>query len=344
MDKFALGVLLLSCTVDVFNILQPARECFGLSSCQDLSSQASRELKPNFSPDRAHSSLSLQKGDNPKFALYDPRISSGNPFYTGNQSTGSASSSQGRRAKCNFIAVRGSAPSLVSFAQAKGVAGLGKAGGDGTGGSDKAGQQVPPEVYNALTYAGTAFLFTLSVPLILYGLNKLLNKIEDCFGCGPSSRKETTKNNNRTDNCNGNNRSAHQSHDSGHNHPRSHSRDTNGAHKLAKNQSNCASSPYGEREIENRQLCFSDQHQQSGLKQANMHTLSDLRPADPAHNQMARSDRAIIEQSDSAHKADGFETHQAAPNPTQMALEYLEHKHLNLSALYRSPGSAVIKL
>lgn len=74
-------------------------------------------------------------------------------------------------------------------AEAKGVAGMGKVGGDAVGGSDKAGQQVPPEVYIALTYAGTAFLFTLSVPLILYGLNKLLNKIEDCFGCGPSSRK-----------------------------------------------------------------------------------------------------------------------------------------------------------
>ena len=80
-------------------------------------------------------------------------------------------------------------PSLL-FAEAKGVAGLGKAGGDGQGGSDKAGQQVPPEVYIALTYAGTLFLFTLSVPLILYGLNKLLNKIEDCFGCGPSNRRE----------------------------------------------------------------------------------------------------------------------------------------------------------
>ena len=78
----------------------------------------------------------------------------------------------------------------IVFVSAKGVAGLGKAGGDGQGGSDKSGQQVPPEVYIALTYAGTAFLFTLSVPLILYGLNKLLNKIEDCFGCGPSSRKE----------------------------------------------------------------------------------------------------------------------------------------------------------
>lgn len=71
---------------------------------------------------------------------------------------------------------------------AKGVAGLGKAGGDGSAGSDKAGQQVPPEVYIALTYAAIAFLCTLSVPLILYFLNKLLNKIEDCFGCGPSSR------------------------------------------------------------------------------------------------------------------------------------------------------------
>lgn len=79
------------------------------------------------------------------------------------------------------------------LAEAKGVAGLGKAGGDSQGGSDKAGQQVPPEVYNALTYAGTAFLFTLSVPLILYGLNKLLNKIEDCFGCGPSSKKSKQK-------------------------------------------------------------------------------------------------------------------------------------------------------
>lgn len=80
--------------------------------------------------------------------------------------------------------------SLFLYAEAKGVAGLGKAGGDGGGGSDKAGQQVPPEVYIALTYAGTAFLFTLSVPLILYGLNKLLNKIEDCFGCGPSSKRK----------------------------------------------------------------------------------------------------------------------------------------------------------
>lgn len=81
----------------------------------------------------------------------------------------------------------------ILFAEAKGVAGLGKAGGDSQGGSDKAGQQVPPEVYNALTYAGTAFLFTLSVPLILYGLNKLLNKIEDCFGCGPSNKKSSNK-------------------------------------------------------------------------------------------------------------------------------------------------------
>lgn len=79
---------------------------------------------------------------------------------------------------------------FLSLVEAKGVAGLGKAGGDGTGGADKAGTQVPPEVYNALTYAGTAFLFTLSVPLILYGLNKLLNKIEDCFGCGPASKKK----------------------------------------------------------------------------------------------------------------------------------------------------------
>lgn len=79
----------------------------------------------------------------------------------------------------------------ILSAEAKGVAGLGKAGGDSQGGSDKAGQQVPPEVYNALTYAGSAFLFTLSVPLILYGLNKLLNKIEDCFGCGPSSKSKS---------------------------------------------------------------------------------------------------------------------------------------------------------
>lgn len=110
--------------------------------------------------------------------------------------------------------------SFLLVADAKGVAGLGKAGGDSTGGSDKAGQQVPPEVYNALTYAGTAFLFTLSVPLILYGLNKLLNKIEDCFGCGPSSRKSknkptngitndnTSSNNNDNNNTNNNNNDA----------------------------------------------------------------------------------------------------------------------------------------
>lgn len=78
---------------------------------------------------------------------------------------------------------------FLLLAEAKGVAGLGKAGQDGQGGSDKAGQQVPPEVYTALTYAGTAFLLTLAVPLVLYGLNKLLNKIEDCFGCGPSSKQ-----------------------------------------------------------------------------------------------------------------------------------------------------------
>lgn len=83
--------------------------------------------------------------------------------------------------------------SLFLYVEAKGVAGLGKAGGDGSAGSDKSGQQVPPEVYNALTYAGIAFLFTLSVPLILYGLNRLLNEIEDCFGCGPSSRKGKKK-------------------------------------------------------------------------------------------------------------------------------------------------------
>jgi len=77
----------------------------------------------------------------------------------------------------------------ILFAHAKGVAGLGKAGGDGQAGTDKGGQQVPPEVYIALTYAGTAFLFTLSVPLILYGLNKLLNKIEDCLGCGSSKKR-----------------------------------------------------------------------------------------------------------------------------------------------------------
>lgn len=83
--------------------------------------------------------------------------------------------------------------SFILFVSAKGVAGLGKAGGDGSGGSDKAGQQVPPEVYNALTYAGSAFLLTLSVPLILYGLNKLLNRVEDCFGCGPSKRRQKRK-------------------------------------------------------------------------------------------------------------------------------------------------------
>lgn len=82
----------------------------------------------------------------------------------------------------------------ILLADAKGVAGLGKAGGDGQGGSDKAGQQVPPEVYKALSYAGSLFLLTLSVPLILYGLNKLLNEIEDCFGCGPSSAKEKLNN------------------------------------------------------------------------------------------------------------------------------------------------------
>jgi len=80
-----------------------------------------------------------------------------------------------------------------ALVQAKGVAGLGKAGGDGGGGSDKAGQQVPPEVYNALTYAGTAFLLTLSVPLLLYGLNKLLNWLEECCGCGSAARKQKQK-------------------------------------------------------------------------------------------------------------------------------------------------------
>lgn len=79
---------------------------------------------------------------------------------------------------------------IITLADAKGVAGLGKAGGDGQGGSDKAGQQVPPEVYMALTYAGSLFLLTLSAPLILYSLNKLLNKILDCFGCGPSNKKQ----------------------------------------------------------------------------------------------------------------------------------------------------------
>ena len=83
--------------------------------------------------------------------------------------------------------------SPLLLVEAKGVAGLGKAGGDGQAGSDKAGQQVPPEVYMALTYAGTLFLFTLSVPLILYALNKLLNKIEDCFGCGSSARQRMDK-------------------------------------------------------------------------------------------------------------------------------------------------------
>lgn len=84
------------------------------------------------------------------------------------------------------------------IAEAKGVAGLGKAGGDSQGGSDKAGQQVPPEVYNALSYAGSIFLLILSVPFVCFGLNKLLNKIEDCFGCGPSSKRQappTVKNN-----------------------------------------------------------------------------------------------------------------------------------------------------
>lgn len=91
----------------------------------------------------------------------------------------------------NFIPIKSNYQvKLFLPVEAKGVAGIGKAGGDGSGGVDKAGQQVPPEVYIALTYAGTAFLFTLSVPLILYGLNKLLNKIEDCFGCGPSSKRQ----------------------------------------------------------------------------------------------------------------------------------------------------------
>lgn len=83
---------------------------------------------------------------------------------------------------------------LTRLVLCKGVAGLGKAGGDSTGGADKAGQQVPPEVYNALTYAGTAFLLTLSVPLILYGLNKLLNFFEDCCQCNSKDqrKKKTT--------------------------------------------------------------------------------------------------------------------------------------------------------
>lgn len=76
------------------------------------------------------------------------------------------------------------------FVEAKGVAGLGKAGGDGSGGSDKPGQQVPPEVYSALGYAGLAFLSTLTLPLIIYCLNKILNKMEDCFGCKSSKNRD----------------------------------------------------------------------------------------------------------------------------------------------------------
>lgn len=113
-------------------------------------------------------------------------------YHNANRSTIQIRISEGG---CGNSQPRPRVASMLLFADAKGVAGLGKAGGDGTGGSDKAGQQVPPEVYNALTYAGTAFLFTLSAPFILYGLNKLLNKIEDCFGCGPSSKREKRRNN-----------------------------------------------------------------------------------------------------------------------------------------------------
>lgn len=81
--------------------------------------------------------------------------------------------------------------SFMLLVDARGVAGMGKVSGDGQSGSDKVGQQVPSEVYNALSYAGSAFLLTLSAPVILYSLNKVLNKIEDCFGCGPSSKKKT---------------------------------------------------------------------------------------------------------------------------------------------------------
>lgn len=99
--------------------------------------------------------------------------------------------------KCLFI--RNNQKPKVSFfrrdrfillAEAKGVAGLGKAGGDGSGGSDKAGQRVPPEVYIALRIAFEGFLLTLTMPVIFYVSNMLLNMILDCFGCGPSSKKK----------------------------------------------------------------------------------------------------------------------------------------------------------
>lgn len=345
MKKFALSLFLLCSTADLFNIMLPLRQ-FSLLFCTDPTSPTGSQHSPL---PQAYSSQIPAERNNPKFVLYDPWISSENPFYIGNRGgrgsseAGSASAIWTERANCNFIASRRTTGGLVSLADAKGVAGLGKAGGDGAGGSDKAGQQVPPEVYNALTYAGTAFLFTLSVPLILYGLNKLLNKIEDCFGCGPSSRKETTKNGNSTDNSNSNNRAVLRSHDGSHNHQHSFSSDTNGTHKITKKQSDELPIRYGEHGLENRQLYFSQQqqHQQPASKMAHQHILSDSH-AGNSQGQMSLSDIAMIEPSDGTQNIDRYALN--VPNLAPLAPEYPEQKQPNLSSLYKSPGSAVMKL
>lgn len=100
----------------------------------------------------------------------------------------------------------GSSAPFLLFAEAKGVAGLGKAGGDGSAGTDKSGQQVPPEVYNALTYAAIAFLMTLSVPVILYGLNELFNKLQVCLGCRDPSTSRRQQRRSKLNNNNANNK------------------------------------------------------------------------------------------------------------------------------------------
>lgn len=223
---------------------------------------------------------------------------------------------------------------FLLFASAKGVAGLGKAGGDGTGGSDKAGQQVPPEVYNALSYAGTAFLFTLSVPLILYGLNKLLNKIEDCFGCGPSNRGEAvSKGENNTDNSSGNDRIVNQS---GRNY-RSHTSDSMGDHKLQRNQQNgTGETASSERGMQNLQLHF---QQQLATKQ----TVSQLISHSQSNARNNLIDHPDIEPLDQGHNVNerrlGSNQYGSNQGPTPHLNEV--RKHLDLSSPMKPPGSAI---
>lgn len=72
---------------------------------------------------------------------------------------------------------------LISGAEAKGVAGIGRAQGGGSVLGDGEIQEVPAEVYEALKWTAAGFAGICSLPCWLYAFNKLLNVVEWLF-CG----------------------------------------------------------------------------------------------------------------------------------------------------------------